>query len=53
MLLRGVQWPCRCHMGANHAYPDVAAEVFVLEPLSEFEVPPEGKATAPEKPDEV
>ena len=38
-------------MGANHAYPDVAAEVFVLEPSSEFEVPRKGKATAPEKPD--
>ena len=38
-------------MGGNHAYPDVAAEVFVLEPSSEFEVPPEGKATATEKPD--
>ena len=25
-------------MGGNHAYPDVAAEVFVLEPSSE--VPP-------------
>ena len=40
-------------MSANHVFPDVAAEVFVLEPLSEFEVPSEGKVTAPEKPAEV